>query len=204
MRKLFYTLRKYVDGSTSWIPTKLGTEYLYNRMLNNINNICDNVYKLCTNMSTDNISFLSNLLGSRSVQDFAIYKVLFQNRSKGLFTSHLDKSLTCNDILINICNLYNSVTDVSTKVDVIEHNNRKFVSIPYSTSLFQPIRHNYQHYENFLRTQCITEDSVPEFVHFDKLDMFITCLQSPDKENKQLTFDFIEDLQKKFKLYENL
>ena len=55
-------------------------------------------------------------------------------------------------------------------------------------------------YNSFIKNSVFNENSCPAFRNFDKLDVLFKSIVEPDNHKKQLTFDFIEELTKKFQV----
>lgn len=190
-RKLFYKCCKDDDGSLYWLPNSEGLRYLELSMFRNINIVAKRYYNQYLNADSNSQQLVDRLLNGRSFSDFAIYKCLFKYRSHDY------------DFVQFHCNLD---TYLDTYLDQVLHSS--YVRTQKNDVFFRDeddpsiiyIDYHKSNYLAYVKQNTFNEHSFPYFANFDKLDALFSNLSLSDNYQKQVTFDFIEDLTKRFKL----
>lgn len=203
-RKLFYKCIKNNDKYL-WIPTNEGVDYLRNRLISNVNYVANSYYNIYLNLSQDEQSQVDSLLNGRTLFDFSTYLLLYRGRLRSnVDYSSLSQSSELNDIEYNtydwLNTLYNNPYDDSlSRVVIRDDDDKNFIQIPVSYGdLFSHITYKNNDYGTLISNCTFTEHSCSYFSNFDKLFALFSSLEHPTNINKQKTFDFIEQLTKKF------
>ena len=212
-RKLFYKCIKKAD-SLHWQPTYDGILYKQHSFTRNIRKLTEYYQNIIINAQPNEQQLINKYLGTRTLEDFSIYKLFYQGRLREVRSNNFDylmsnvlRPLTDDeynlyDWLHHICSSFyaHNLTD-ATETLVVDHDARTMST--FSTSLFNDtifIPYNKQNLKKF----TFNENTSPSFAHFDKLDNLFLSIVSPYNKQKQTTFDFFEELTKKFKiLYAN-
>ena len=205
-RKLFYNHVKLNDDTVQWQPTNLGKQYITNSLNRNITNLSKRYSNILLNCTDDEYNTFMQLLGSRSLQDLALYNLLYRSRSRS--TSYFGKDIQPREadlnqwldtILVGQCysdediHFYDRDTDNNT------------ISIPtdYGNLFKEYISRKTQDYGTYIQQNTFNEHSSPYFANFDKLNALLSSITSQDRKNKQSTFDFIESQSKIYRSHFN-
>lgn len=214
-RKLFYNCFKREDNTLYWQLNDVGVDYQKNYLLNCVDKLATN-YKLLLSLATDiEYNLIKKLLNDRTIDDFVVYKLFYQNRCRDIYDHfgyqtlmqnnyHNDKESNLYDWLNTIISssFVNSSDDYSI-VDCDDDSHNIILSLSYGDLFSKNIETINIDKQTFIKNFRFNENSCTAFKHFDKLDSLFKYLQKPSNESKQKTFDFIEQLTQKFKvLYE--
>lgn len=211
-RKLFYKCLKDADNKLFWQLNRLGVEYTRNHLVDSHAALATQYKQIYMNASNIEQYHIDAYLNGRSLDDFAAYKLFYKGRvrdlnacynyAKGYARPRLsDKEINLYDWIDSIIrSSYVRTSDYPLMRDV--DNNT--IDLPIYSNLF----HEYDkkttyNYNSFIKLTTHDENSCPAFRNFDKLDALITVIMSPGNKQAQKTFDFIEQLEQKFKILYN-
>lgn len=211
-RKLFYKCIKKAD-TLHWQPTYEGILYKQNSFTRSIRKMSQYYYNIFINASLFEQQQITKLLGERTIEDFSIYKLFYQGRLRELRSNNFDylmsnvyrpltdEEYNLYDWLHHICSsFYAHNLDDDSRTLVVDHDNHTLST--YSTSLFNDVI-NIPYNKLSLNKFVFNENTSPSFAYFDKLDSLFNSIQDPKNKEKQQLFDFIEDLNKRFKILYN-
>lgn len=204
-RKLFYEYCKRDDGTAYWRPTQLGVEYLRIKLLSSIDKETQKLYDIYYNTSTANQKEILSILNTRTLQNFAVYKLMYKGRlcssiSLKFMSSNTHKlqSLQSPKVWIeNIVKSYNYNDDIF-RLEVDD----KIVNVYRSQqlSLFSDINYIKIDYAEFIRQFTYNEKSHVEFKDFDKLEALFDEITKDDRIKKQQAFELKEEQSKRNKI----
>lgn len=214
-RKLFYNCLKDAENKWFWQLNARGIDYQQNSMLRSIQRTVDRYKEILANYDCPDVhSYVSRLLGARSLEDFVIYKLFYKGRSRAFSSFHFDKLYQCDTLSDDEYNLYDWINTIiessfvrtASHFDFFERDvDRDTISFPvaYGNLFDDNPAVEELNYSNYVRQIIFNQNSCRAFNGFDDLDAYFNQLLKPDLKLKQDTFDFIEDLQKRLKIYFN-
>lgn len=210
-RKLFYDCLKREDKSIFWQLNARGIEYQQQHLIKCIDKVATN-YKLLLSLATEQeYKLITKLMQCRSIEDFVIYKLFYQNRCRDVYDKfgyqNLMENYYLNDKESNLYDWLNSIisssfvnsADDNSIVHCDDDTRNIILCFSYGDLFHNNIESVTIDKQTFINNFRFNENSCTAFRHFDKVDCLFKHLQEPSYESKQLTFDFIEDLTKKFK-----
>ena len=197
-RKLFYDFIKR-DDKYIWQPNKKGCEFIRKKMLSMVSFICSDIYARTYQLSDDDKRYISSLLNGRTIEDFAIYKLFYKGRYKVDITRTADYEANLYDWIERIVRSLSPYKLDAYNVLSVDKDND---AITFVSQCYLDGSLDYQsfNYSNYVKSHVFNQNSVPCFSRFDELDAFLKSLSSDLNRSKQLKFDYIEVLQKKFKV----
>lgn len=212
-RKLFYKCLKDADEKIYWQLNKLGVEYTENHLLKSHSALSVQYYNIYLNANEYEKGIIDKLLSGRNFEDFAAYKFFYKGRVRDFFQGYNFKigyfppRLTDKEVLIYdwIRSIISSSYVRSSAYPLIRCVETDDISVPsFKGDLFNDFDTDIHYtYKSFIKCFTHDEDSCIAFRNFDVLDAFLCAVVSPDKEQAQKTFDFIENLEKRFKFLFN-
>ena len=211
-RKLFYKCLRDADNKLFWQLNKRGVEYTENHLIKSHSALSAQYHTIFVNASRHEQDMITRILNGRTFDDFAAYKLFYQGRVRDVYTTfnyckgYCKPCLSDNEINIHdwIRSIISSSYVRTSAYPVIRSAESDNFSLPFYTDLFDTIGKDINYnYKSFIKTFTHDENSCPAFRNFDKLDALICFVVAPDKEQSQKTFDFIEDLEKRFKFLFN-
>lgn len=191
-RKLFYKCLKFQDKYV-WQPTAQGCEYIFNKLLRNVDNQVKRLYMTLYNNDVD-YDYIQRILGGRTLFDFVVYKTFYQGRfapSRQVldYTKHEWLNIIVGSTRVHSMSFYERAT--------IDDDYKKVFS-PLPSSLYSYDTDTFD-YDIYIKQKAIFQGSESLFSRFDELDFYLSSLSLPLNAQKQSTFDYLEDLTKKFK-----
>lgn len=211
-RKLFYKCLKDAENRYFWQPTAKGVAYLENSLLHSVTNITNRYKTLYANLDQLDKIQVDNYLKDRTLEDFVIYKLFYKGRARTAESFNISKFYQTTDLNDTEYNLYDWMHNIissqyvrtSSHFDYFERDRDKnIISLPVAYgNLFddKPFNTIDYDYKAFLKQITFNENSCRAFNDFDRLNSLFDALQKPDRKLKQQTFDFLEELNKKFKV----
>lgn len=211
-RKLFYKCLKDADNKYFWQPNKQGVAYLEHSLLHSVTIITNRYKTLYANIDKQGQTIIDRYLCDRTLEDFVIYKLFYKGRARCAESFNISKFYQSTDLNDTEYNLYDWIRNIissqyvrtSSHFDYFERDRDKnIISLPvaygtlFDDKLFKTIDYDY---DSFLKQITFNENSCRAFHNFDKLNSLFDAFQKPDRNLKQQTFEFIEDLSKKFKV----
>lgn len=207
-RKLFYECLKDDDGCIYWRPTYDGVQHIRRTAINSINKTIKVLTNTINNFSEQQQALISHSLGNRTLEDYAIYKLFYCGRCRELtYDFYKHYHIPINTLTDDEYNLYDWIERIlfskfiNTQPDIyfFEYDRENdTLYIPSNNDIFdEPITINYS---RNLKNFTFNENSCRAFENFDKLTSYIKLCQKLSNNQKQKTFEFIEDLSKKFKV----
>lgn len=215
-RKLFYTCRRRDDGSYYWELTDIGRHFKAQSMLKSVDKavvkLQDKIFNLSRN-NQDCQHYIDMLLNGRTLTDYVVYLKFYKGRMRHISSYSLDSCIPCYGLTDIESNLYDwlnllldsSYVNSSSSFDVYDVDRDKSLVVVVGDStmydLFNLPNANIFNYDKkqFFKQNSFSEDSCPDFRYFDRLTEYLRLLESPLNSNKQLLFDFQENLKSKFK-----
>lgn len=205
-RKLFYKCVKRLDKSICWQLNDAGKQYTFNRVHDVVDKVAQRYDNIFRYMKDTDRKYIISLLGTRTFTDFVVYKLYYQGRMRYYFNNNLHLHSVESDLYSWIDNtisssLKNDYVDISITRDV--DNDTCTIPLGFGDIFTNSYESYTLNFTNFIKNAKFNQYSVPEFAHFDEIDELFKLVELPSIVQKQKTFDFIEDLTKKFKvLYE--
>lgn len=211
-RKLFYKCLRDSDNKVYWQLNKLGYDCSFEYLCSSITKVTNHIKDVLFNCNDETfVSIFRKYLDGRDIEDFVIYKMFYKGRLRSLFDSCSlrkmfqkyglsDEEYNLFD-WINRC-LYCSFVRSSDSGYVINRDIEGH-SVSFGCcygDLFGDGEMISTSYTAFLKSFLFNEDSCPQFRYFDKLDAFYESYVSKEFKQKQKTFDYVEDLTKRFKI----
>lgn len=199
-RKLFYNLRRDDEGKYFWQPNEKGVEYLRKSFQRNIANQLKNYTNQYINLEPEYQHYIDYLLNGRTFYDLAVYSVIYKDRCRALVHNPVYlTTLECSTDYVNTILSTAFVHDLDFN-DVM-HRDKD------ASTIYVPVYNNrtlYQlnkeiDYDTFIKNHIITEHSCSSFANFDKLLSFMRSTQLTKNHQTQISFEFIEELEQKFK-----
>ena len=197
-RHLYYILKRDDEGKYYWQPNQRGLEYLRKSFLWNIELFAKKLHDKLLNMSYEDVNYVYSLLNGRTLEDLATYSVLYKDRIRSLSSNPY--RLAFNEFPENYINTILSTAFVHDEpfFEVMhrdkDHNTIYVPVMGTFNELYKLID-----YDTFISQHVINEHTCTDFVHFDKLLCFINHTQIDKSHQAQITFEFIEELEQKFK-----
>lgn len=212
-RKLFYKCLKDADNKLFWQLNRLGVDYTRDHMVKSHAALSAQYRTLFENATSLEKRYINTLLNGRSFDDFTAYKLFYKGRVRDLDACYnYVKGYArprLSDKEINIYDWINSIIQSSyvrtSDNPLMRDVDNNMIDVPYTYgNLFHDYvnKHNYD-YTSFIKNVTHDENSCPAFRNFDKLDALFKVIKAPDSKQAQKTFDFIEDLEKRFKILFN-
>ncbi len=208
-RKLFYDCIKLEDGSLSWIPNYDGVKHAQSGFLKAINTFSNRMCNIYSNSSDDDKRLINRLLGDRTFEDYSVYMLFYRGRCRALDSCNLSSLFQSTSLTDDEINLYDWLHNILLSRYVHKFDEDRYLFrdvdsdellIPsYNGDLFRDL-YDAVPYSANLKNITFNEDSCIAFKDFDKLTSLIHSITEDDRINKQKTFDFIEDLTKRFKI----
>lgn len=197
-RHLYYVLKRDDEGKYFWQPNQRGLEYLRKSFHRNIVNLAKSFNDKMLNMCSDDMNYIVNLLNGRTLQDLATYAVLYKDRTRAL-SAH-PYHLTYDEFPENYINTILSTAFVHDEpLNEVMHRDieRNNIYVPVMGTFNE--LYKIIDYDVFLSQHVINQYTCTDFVDFDMLLSFINSTQVEKNINTQITFEFIEQLEQKFK-----
>ena len=211
-RKLFYELKKRDDKTYYWELHDNGIHYKNQLMLKTIDVQKKNIQDLLLNVNVELQNRFYELLAGRTIEDYLIYTNFYSGRIRQHKELSLDNPVSHAELTDEEYNLYDWLKCINSSFKV----NSKHYSVTYIVdddkvnvtndkaffSNFQYLAQNDEHIfdkAKFFEMVTFNENSCPEFKNFDKITELIDYSQHSKKENKQLLFDYKEDLKERLK-----
>lgn len=199
-RHLFYVLHMDDEGKYYWQPNSLGLEYLRRSFERNIKNYEKLLFDSYINFDAECQKVILYLLNGRTLHDLATFAVMYKDRLRPLFSSpyHLSYSEFERNYIDTI--LSTSYVHEMPFSDVIHRdldNNTIYVPVR-AFSHFNSISKIID-YDVFLSSHVISQDTCSDFHNFDYLLSIFRSNKRCSNNDVQLTFEFIEELEQKFK-----
>lgn len=194
-RKLFYKCIKQADKYI-WQPTQYGEEYLYNKLLRNVDLQVKRIMEHLYNCKDVDYNYINKLLKGRTFVDFVIYRQFYKGRFY-LTDKQVDNS-TVHEWLNNIIKS-KSYLKLSYYEKTSIDDDYNYIVCSDHSSFFETNSQTYN-YDNFCKQHSINSNSFACFRGYDELDAYLKGLSVDDNVQKQSTFDYFEDITKKFKI----
>lgn len=211
-RKMFYKCLKDEENKIYWQLTPKGVEYQSQRLLKVVDDVARVYADTLLNANDADRAMVLRLLRGRDLTDFAIYKLFYKGRCRHLDSVYKKEDNYCKPFLSDTeYNLYDWLNNIiastfSRSADdytiLYRDVDRGIISIGLNyDDLFCNNKHSITYdYNSFIQNAVFNENSCSAFRNFDKLDALFKSIVEPDNYKKQLTFDFIEELIKKFQV----
>lgn len=209
-RKLFYKCLKDADKKVYWHLNQQGIEYKMNRMIDSIHYLTQQYQTILAN-HTYALPLVNKILQNRTLEDFAIYNLFYNGRCRDLEnTFHVAKlycDLNLSDKEYNLYEQLQSIIDSSfhrehSLFDKYTRNRDKdYIEIITGFSDLFGLPHSITlDYTKFLKSITHNENTCFAFHGFDKLNSLFVDLTKDDNKQQQKTFDFLEELNKRYKI----
>lgn len=200
-RHLFYKLHRDDEGKYYWQPNQRGIEYLRKSFKRNIDTLEQKYNNIYINLPDIDKIYIDTLLNGRTFRDLSFYQIIYKDRFRPYYNSPAC-SLTYNELPDRYIDtiLQTAFVHEETFNDIIHRDtDRGTIYVPiYNNRFFNQLTKEID-YDTFIKQNIITEHSCSSFANFDKLISFISNTQLEDNRLTQITFDYIEELQQKFK-----
>ena len=216
-RKLFYKQLKNEDNTYRWIPTPQGVDFLYHNFIRSFENNYCRYYTIYVNSTSLQKEVVRTSLGERTLSDFVSYITFYRGRCRSL--NHFDfnlfsPNLRLHDDEYNLHDWFTRCASSSSALpdepDTLCHyktkvSKRDLIDIPcVESNIFKDFTPTKTiDYDIFIRSFQFSENSLPDFVGFDRLEKYFSFITKKDNLQAQKTFDYIEDLSNKFKILFN-
>lgn len=224
-RKLFYTLEKHPDGRRYWQLTDYGKKHLVNSKLKQIDKVATQYMDLVNNCDDDYLKGkVYQYLDGRSMQDYAIYELLYKGRHRHRDSIDYSKKQQFNYLNDEESNLFDWLLRVSqsstpylvgrsSAIDSSSEDIRVPLNSPSDRDDIMSYMHGHypemlnrsmrDSYVDYLNRYTFNEQSCPEFRHFDRLGVVLTLIKKPQNQNKEVTYRYLENLKEKYKILFN-
>lgn len=224
-RKLYYTLLQHDDGTYYWQATDNGIQHILDVKLKSIDKTCIKYMDIVRNCSNSQlVKKFFDYLGARDISDYVIYEKYYKGRHRhpnGInYKTQLQKPLT--DEEFNLHGWSACVRDAMRPYDtdcVTLALDETLLRSPVCTKeeieeqRFEMYKHGHDVHmlnasrsdtiDNYIRLYVIDENTDPMFADFDKMAVLIIQMTEEQRNEQQITFDFLEDLKERYKLIFN-
>lgn len=210
-RKLFYDCLKRADNTIYWQLNAKGVEYQKNHLLKCVDKVAINYKLLLSLASHEEYNHIKLLMNGRSIDDFVIYKIFYKNRCRDIYDNfgynNLIQNYYLNETEDNLHDWLCTIIDSSyvnshdnfSIVDSDEDKKNIILNLSFGNLFDDEIDTLTISKQTFIKNFKFNENSCTAFANFDKVDVIFNQLKQPSNKSKQQTFDFIEELTKKFK-----
>lgn len=214
-RKLFYENKTREDKTRYWEITDLGELYHKEQLFKSIDEDVKRLYDEIYNLSEDIHQDINILLDGRTLRDYCLYKRCYEGRSRDIesYGYNVQNPVSDSDLTDREYNLYDwlNLTYNAMRCNSTNLHNCYILDDNFVNTAYKDIytNHIYYHDEDLctfdktklFRQLSIDENSSYDFRNFDKLTSLLDAKQKTKRENKQKTFDYLEELKERFKNY---
>lgn len=225
-RKLYYTLKKHADKTAYWEPTEFGINHIINAKLAKIDSITQKYMDIVNNCVDHNlVDRFFTLLGNRDISNYVLYEQFYKGRHRDInaidykFNQQntlTDEEINLNDWLLSIslslrpylnCACSLQVDEKVLRVPVLKETEfRKYEDECYKRGEYPELLSNSrsQLIEDYLSRFTFNENTDVVFKDFDKISVLIQQMNEKQRYNKQITFEYLEELKSRYKTLFNL
>ena len=218
-RKLFYNLKKHEDGSLYWELSENGLNHVLDNKLRKVDKTVlkyMDIVRNCSNEELKNKFF--KLLGDRDISDYVIYEQYYKGRHRHIkgINYKVQSQTPLTDEEVNLHDWMQSLRDGMRPYHCIKsiiHVDEKMVRTPilkeeelepYALDRYGHGSHMISNSHSdtladYVQRYTFNEFSDPAFRDFDKLAVLIQQMTYEQRNDEQVTFDYLENLKAKFK-----
>lgn len=189
-RKLFYINKKKDDGTRYWELSPLGAFHHINYMIKSVDDNVALYRKYVVNMNDNDKELLYKYLDGRTLDEYALYKVFYENRIR------IDTIYELNDIEYNVLD-WSEIVKQSFFANslpyglVYEISDDDNIHLTFDSDFFSAT--------SYINDNVFNSKSCYEFRNYDKIDALFKRYRKYRDIKTQGTFDYIEDCRDRLK-----